>query len=153
MEHTNQLVLTQLPHWSAGNSYATSAQSTVAYGLSNSAWQPADNRDVAADRDWVEFSLLVDGWKKETTISSSIKDAISSPYYRKIIDMGPEKAIPFIARQLEQEGSTPDHWWWALRELAGFDPVPPELNKDIRAVARYWIKWAHDRYAWELATD
>jgi len=109
--------------------------------------------DTVADADWLEFSALVAAWKRETGASSSIAESIASEHYRKIVAMGPDKAIPLIVRQLEIEGSMPDHWWWALRELAGYDPVPPELNSDVRAVARFWIKWARERYAGQLATS
>jgi hypothetical protein len=95
---------------------------------------------------WVEFSGLVEAWKRETSLSSSTRRKYASEHYRKIIGMG-RKAVPLIVRQIELEGATPYHWWDALRELTGHDPVPPEAGGDIRSVARCWIEWARQQEA------
>jgi hypothetical protein len=125
-------------------------RTTVNYA--NSIWRVAIAQEVVAERDWVEFSRVAEAWKKETRLSSSVRKKYASQHYKRIIGMGP-KAVPLIIRQLELEGATPYHWWDALRELTGQDPVPPEVGGDIREVARIWIDWAHQQDGGKLGSQ
>jgi hypothetical protein len=105
---------------------------------------------TAAEVDWLEFSLLAAQWKRETGLLSSRTKKVSSRLYRRIMEMGRDRAVPQIIRQIQMEGATPNHWWPALQELTGEDPVPAEAKKDIREVARYWIEWGRLHYGGEL---
>ena len=102
--------------------------------------------------DWLEFTVLVRQWKKETGCLSSRSKKSSSRLYRRIIEMGRDRAVPQIIRQLELEGATPDHWWPALRELTQIDPVPDRARADIREAAKYWIEWGRLHYAGKLGS-
>jgi hypothetical protein len=98
----------------------------------------------------LEFSLLAAQWKRETGMLSSRTKKVASRFYRRIIEMGRDRAVPQIIRQLQAEGAMPNHWWPALQELTGQNPVLPEAQKDIREAARAWIEWGRLNYAREL---
>ena len=68
------------------------------------------------------FEALSSEWKKSTAVSSSAEVIGNHPAYRAIVAMGPA-VVPLIIASLEREL---DHWFWALTELTGADPVPPE---------------------------
>lgn len=54
----------------------------------------------------------------------------------QIIVMG-LSALPMILRQLqwELEHEEPDQWFWALREIAGVDPVDPSIRGNFVKMA------------------
>jgi hypothetical protein len=104
----------------------------------------------ASEADWLEFTLLARQWKRETGMLSSRSKKASSRFYRRIIEMGRDRAVPQIIRQIQLEGATPSHWWPALQELTGEDPVPNAAQKDLAQVARHWTEWGRARYVREL---
>jgi hypothetical protein len=65
---------------------------------------------------------------------------IRCPSYRLIIAMD-EEAVPLILRQLESEGDDPDHWFLALGELTGNDPVAPADRGNMKKMAAAWLDW------------
>jgi len=122
----------------AGSTVVTTAS------LSGGPWHPVE---PVLDEDWLEFSLLAAQWKRDTAVLSSRTKMTASRFYRRIIEMGEARAVPQIIRQIRLEGRKPDHWWPALRELTGADPVPQESKGDGLVAARLWIEWARPRYA------
>jgi hypothetical protein len=89
-----------------------------------------------------KFQKLAKKWQKETAYLSSITQKGLHPAYLEIIDMG-MAAVPLILRDLMQNG--PNHWFYALREITGEDPVVEEHAGDIQAMADDWINWGKDR--------
>jgi len=59
------------------------------------------------------------------------------PAYRKIIQLGAE-TIPLILRELKRQ---PDHWFPALSEITGFNPVSPYAEGKIGLMSDAWIRW------------
>jgi hypothetical protein len=104
----------------------------------------------ASEVDWLEFTLLARQWKSETGMLSSRSRKASSRFYRRIIEMGRDRAVPQIIRHIQSEGATPSHWWPALQELTGEDPVPDAAKKDLAQVASHWTEWGRAHYAREL---
>lgn len=95
---------------------------------------------ISSAADWTEFQGYVEQWKAESAYLSMVEEMVLLEPYQKIIGMG-RKALPLIMKQLENEGSNPDHWWWALRILARHDPVPPQHAGNVPLMAKYWLEW------------
>ena len=86
------------------------------------------------------FAALAEDWRRETGVLSSTSQIVMHPSYQQIIGLG-QAALPFILAELEHR---PDHWFWALRAIAGVDPVPREDKGNLRKMAAAWIAWARD---------
>ena len=84
-----------------------------------------------------EFEMLAERWKNETVHCSSVLEMAMHPAYQQIIGMG-QRAVPFILRDLKQQ---PAHWFWALRAIAGEDPVSPNDKGDLLKMAEAWLNW------------
>src|SRR5439155_22227751 len=89
------------------------------------------------ERDHDRFRQLAARWKAERPPHSSSSRLTDHPAYREIIALG-RRAIPWLLAELERE---PDHWFSALKQLAGADPVRPEHRGNIEAMAADWIGW------------
>jgi hypothetical protein len=54
--------------------------------------------------------------------------------------------IPLLLRELQ---ATPDHWFWALKELTGENPVTPASRGNVAAMAKCWLDWGKQKgYQW-----
>jgi len=78
-----------------------------------------------------------EAWKRDTRHMSSITKIVSHPAYQEIIKMG-EVAIPLILKELAKK---PDHWFPALREITGHDPVPRSSQGRLREMTESWLAW------------
>ncbi len=87
-----------------------------------------------------KFHALVASWNKETAFLSSVTEMAIHPAYQQIIGMGKD-AIPLILKELEKN---PNHWFWALKAIAGEDPVNPEDRGKIAKMAEAWLKWGKE---------
>ena len=87
------------------------------------------------------FDELMGQWREESLLCSSATAIISSPAYRQIVEMG-WQAVPFIIDELRKK---PDHWYSALREITGEDPVAPKHQGNLVLMAKDWLKWARER--------
>jgi hypothetical protein len=83
------------------------------------------------------FRLLAEKWKRETSIVSSVSKKVRHPAYREIIKLGP-KAVPLILAELS---SRPDHWFSALEEITGENPVAPTDKKSLPKAVQAWVTW------------
>ncbi len=86
-----------------------------------------------------QFEELVRQWKKERGPTSSVVKMAAHPAYRQIIGMG-QAAIPLLLAELERQ---PDHWFIALHEITGVDPVPKELRGQLMEMTAAWLRWGH----------
>lgn len=86
------------------------------------------------------FLGLVAEWKASRGHLSSITRMSQLPAYRAIVAMG-QAAVPLLLRELEQR---PDHWFWALREITGENPVAPESRGNVAEMARHWLDWGEN---------
>ena len=87
-----------------------------------------------------KFQDLVRSWKHGTWHMSSIKDMIEHPAYRAIIRMG-EPAVPLLLKELQTDT---DHWFSALREITGADPVPREDAGIVDKMRESWLSWGRE---------
>ena len=83
------------------------------------------------------FVELTSAWKRETAHVSNPAAIAMHPAYQRIIGMGP-KVLPLIIDDLKSE---PDWWFWALRAIAGVDPVREEQRGKLRVMADAWLQW------------
>lgn len=88
-----------------------------------------------------KFENLVKKWKEETAFASTVLEMATHPAYQQIIGIGPT-AIPLILNQLKEK---PDHWFWALKAIAGEDPVPKELRGELDEMTKAWIAWGKEK--------
>lgn len=92
-----------------------------------------------------EFNKFAEEWRVETGMLSLVTQKSMHPAYQKIIGMG-RPVVPWILRELERK---PDHWFWALREITGDNPVKPEQRGRMKQMAQAWIEWGKERgYEW-----
>lgn len=86
------------------------------------------------------FRELVCRWKEERGPTSSIGKMATHPAYREIVNMGTE-AVPLLLSELERQ---PDHWFMALSEITGVDPVPNESFGRLQEMTLAWLRWGKE---------
>ena len=96
---------------------------------------PAENRAT--------FHALSQEWKKQTAGLPRVIDKIGHESYAQIISLGME-AVPHILADL-QKGDDPAHWFEALRQITGADPIPEGDRGDLNEMAKAWIRWGRNR--------
>ena len=84
------------------------------------------------------FRSLADEWRRKTAGLPRVKDRISHPLYLQIIDWG-EDAVPHILSELMNR--EPDHWFEALSQITGANPVPLQSRGNVREMADAWGRW------------
>lgn len=87
------------------------------------------------------FQELADRWQEETFFhsNSSLKNA--HPALQEIISMGLPVA-PLILERMRAQGG---HWFEALQQITGADPVSPADYGNIAAMQNSWLQWGEDR--------
>jgi hypothetical protein len=61
--------------------------------------------------------------------------------YQEIIGMG----LPVVPLILEELQAEPDHWYWALQAITGENPVPAEVDGDMRRIRDAWLEWGRQQ--------
>ena len=103
--------------------------------------QAAQPTETVEDR----FRRLATTWQKAVAHHSSTTVRNNHPAYREIIRLGPE-VVPLLLRDLEESHT---HWFCALREITGADPIPPSAAGNIPKMVEAWLRWARDNgYEW-----
>ena len=93
---------------------------------------------VAAPADRHRFRELADLWEDETVLLSNSAPAAEHPAHREIVAMG-EPAVPLILERMRSQGG---HWFHALGQITGADPVAPADRGDIARMQQSWLAWA-----------
>lgn len=93
---------------------------------------------MEADR--AEFDRLAAEWRAGRGPHSSARRLAMHPAYRKIIAMG-HAAVPLILAELAKK---PDHWFIALHEITGADPVPESSRGRLPEMADAWVRWGRE---------
>ena len=91
-----------------------------------------------------EFRRLVDEWQRETAGLPRIIDKIKHPSYLRIVRWGDE-AVPHILADLRDSGDNPKHWFEALHEITGADPVNPKDRGNLTKMVEAWLRWGRSR--------
>ena len=87
------------------------------------------------DREW--FRKLADQWEYETVLLSSTDQVTEHPVHQEIVSMG-EPVVPLILERMQSQGG---HWFHALRDITGADPVDPEDRGNVPAMQEAWLDW------------
>jgi hypothetical protein len=91
------------------------------------------------------FNRLANEWDDATAYLSSMDEASRHPAYQEIIRMGKD-VLPYVLRDLE---ATHRHWFIALKQITGANPIPPADAGNVRKMADAWLRWAKDKgYHW-----
>ena len=128
---TNSAPLANLSLESISGSYA--GRLSTAFPLSYFGRTVAVESNVLEQR----FHEQADRWERETSFMSSTPKRVLHPSYQAIIAMGPD-VIPILLRDLQK---TRRSWFWALRYLAGVDPVESEDRGRLDKMVSAWVEW------------
>ncbi|HYV39128.1 MAG TPA: hypothetical protein VE988_25805, partial [Gemmataceae bacterium] len=72
-----------------------------------------------------QFKRLAGKWEKDVAYLSSL--GYDHPAYREITRLGPD-VVPLLLRDMELHHT---HWFCALREITGANPVPADASGHI----------------------
>jgi hypothetical protein len=86
------------------------------------------------------FSQLVEQWRRQSAVMSSVTEMSMLKPYQEIIGMG-EAALPLIFDEMKGE---PDHWFWALQAITGEDPIATEHSGNVAAMTQDWLDWGRE---------
>jgi large subunit ribosomal protein L15 len=92
------------------------------------------------------FASLTQNWEYKTQLFSSTTRIISHYAYQEIIKLGrehPKLIVPLIADKLKSE--KPKHWFAALREITGENPVSKQIAGKVDKMAASWISFFKER--------
>jgi hypothetical protein len=87
-----------------------------------------------------KFRTLAQRWKDERGPTSSSAKMAAHPAYREIVSMGWD-VVPLLLAELKRQ---PDHWFQALHEITGADPVPRESRGRVREMVAAWLRWGEE---------
>lgn len=85
----------------------------------------------------LKFQLLAESWKEESRFLAFAKTRTQLMSYQAIIKMG-KTVIPYILIEMQQH---PNHWFAALKQLTGINPILPEHRGNIIAMTNDWVLW------------
>ena len=123
----------------------SSSQSTPA-SSQRGEWVDARHGDAveieAADRE--RFEALAERWEEETFFHSNSALKNAHPALQDIINLG-QPMVPLI---LERMRFPRGHWFEALEQITGADPVSPADYGNIAAMQNSWLRWSeHNGWA------
>jgi len=90
-----------------------------------------------------DFRKLAHEWREATGGFPRVADKIKHPSYLRIISWGWD-AVPHILAEL-QSSDDAGHWFEALHQITGADPVQSKDRGNIRKMAEAWIQWGRRR--------
>ena len=85
------------------------------------------------------FKTLVDQWRKETSVLSSVQAKIFNANYQRVMTLG-RQVLPLIFRELRDRGG---QWYWALECITGDNPAASAQN--ISEAKQAWLRYAVER--------
>jgi hypothetical protein len=85
----------------------------------------------------LKFQLLAEKWKEESRFLSFVRQRTQLVTYQAIIDMG-KPVIPCILAEIQVQ---PNHWFAALKQLTGINPILPEHRGNLIAMTNDWLLW------------
>ena len=68
---------------------------------------------------------------------SSTDQITEHPAHQEIVSMG-EPVVPLILERMKSQGG---HWFHALRDITGADPVSLEDRGNVPAMQESWLDW------------
>jgi hypothetical protein len=122
---------------SAGGSFTISSRP----GFEFSCGRVAHVHDPASSIVNARFQEFAKRWRNATSHLSLASRMANHPAYRQIVAMG-AAVVPFLLAELRRK---PDHWFIALEEITGENPVPPESEGKVKKMADAWVQWGIQR--------
>jgi hypothetical protein len=108
---------------------------------------PQTQSPAAASAEAVQerFRQLEATWTAETGYLSSYTAIVEHPAFREIIGLG-QSVVPLMLRDLAER---PRLWVWALPDITGENPVPPQDAGNIAKMSEAWLRWGRAKgYRW-----
>lgn len=87
------------------------------------------------------FLRLKNRWLDDVKFSSNSNVIYNNDAYKKIIGLG-KKSIPWIIRDLKRTNA---HWFNALSQISGENPIQSEHAGIVKKMAEDWILWAENK--------
>jgi hypothetical protein len=84
-----------------------------------------------------EFESLANKWRSETAFHSSLGEIFTNDSYQKIIEKG-YAVLPLILSELQKK---PGHWFYALKEIVGYDVA--EGAENFVEARKAWLTWGY----------
>lgn len=85
----------------------------------------------------IEAKALMKSWIEERRPSAKVAKMIQHPAYRRLVSFG-NAVVPLLLNELRRE---PDHWFHALHQITGANPVPDSDRGNVSMMAAAWVKW------------
>jgi hypothetical protein len=85
------------------------------------------------------FDSLVSEWFDDTKWHSSISSIVKHPAFTKIVGLNRAGARFILERMAE--GDVHVHWFPALKDITGADPVPDYERGRVSQMTRRWLEW------------
>ena len=101
--------------------------------------QYADEVDIEL-ADLERFQELADRWEKETVLLSDSDQAANHPAHQEIVNFG-TPVVPLVLERMRTQGG---HWFRALHDITGADPVKPTDRGNVVAMEESWLHWGAD---------
>jgi hypothetical protein len=91
------------------------------------------------------FRRLARAWHQAVAHLSSTTRRNNHPAYQEIIRIGLD-VVPWLLRDMEENQT---HWFSALRQITGADPIPKSAAGRVPEMVDAWLCWAKDNgYRW-----
>ena len=95
------------------------------------------NTVVVEPGDSERFTELADRWEAETVFLSNLDRAAEHAAHKEIVSLG-ELAVPLILQRMQTQGG---HWFHALRDITGENPVKRSDWGKVAAIQASWLEW------------
>ncbi len=121
---------------------AQSSQETAAMSTVPTKQPPATGPTESIE---AKFQRLAAAWHQAVAHHSSTTVRNNHLAYQEIIGLGPA-VVPLLLRDMEAKHT---HWFYALRQITGANPIPPSAAGNIRQMVEAWLRWAKENgYRW-----
>ena len=87
-----------------------------------------------------QFTRLLEEWRETIRPSTRLHEMLEQPAYRQIVQLGLLAKTQVLRLILADLSQHPRHWFQALAEISGTNPVPASATSfaDFRAA---WLAW------------
>jgi len=93
--------------------------------------------EISTEPLYAKFKRLLNEWRKESMLMSSITDMVMLQSYQTIIGMGPA-ALRLILNELKHN---PDYLFYALEIITETNPILHEEEGNLERMTKAWLKW------------
>ena len=84
---------------------------------------------------------LAQRWIAERPRGVDLHESVATPAYQDIISMRERAVRPLLLRLRRK----PEHWFHALHEITGENPVPQSAEGNLKLMTEAWLRWGRER--------